>query len=364
MLNLELITTGDQNALTGRCRLQEQLNRLLEALEGAEKALIIPHNDPDPDAVASAAALQYLLLHKLNLPAEIVYDGIIGRAENKALVNFLNTPLRRFNPEDLEDNSRTAYLLVDSQPGSGNNPLTVDQPVAVVIDHHPPLENNNLAIVSIITPELGATSTILTEFLRLANLQPTRELATALFYGIKSDTRGLSRGTSPADIAAYFYLQPLIDVDALVEIEQAQVPSEYFQSLAMTLQNARVYGDAIFAYIGKTEYPDMAAEMADLLLRIEQIRWAICMNTFENQMIISVRTQNPNGGADDLVKHIANGIGSAGGHGMLAGGQIHLDHQDPGELAHLLLKRTLSYFNLPQDLEGQPLVDRKPLDLP
>jgi len=343
--------------------LQEQLNRLLEALEGAEKALIIPHNDPDPDAVASAAALQYLLLHKLDLPAEIVYEGIIGRAENKALVNFLNTPLRRFRSDDLKDNSHTAYLLVDTQPGSGNNPLPADQPVAVVIDHHPPLYNNSLAIFNIITPELGATSTILTEFLRLANLQPTRELATALFYGIKSDTRGLSRGASPADIAAYFYLQPLIDVDALVDIEQAQVPSEYFQSLAMTLQNARVYGDTIFAYIGKTEYPDMAAEMADLLLRIEQIRWAICMNTFENQMIISVRTQNPNGGADDLVKYIAKGIGSAGGHGMLAGGQIRLDNQDPIKLARDLLNRTLSFLNLSQDLEGQPLVDRKPLHL-
>ena len=344
--------------------MQEQLNRLLEALEGAQKALIIPHNDPDPDAVASAAALQYLLLHKVNLPAEIVYEGIIGRAENKALVNFLNTPLRRFSPDDLQDNSQTAYLLVDSQPGSGNNPLPADHPVAVVIDHHPPLDNKSQPLFRIITPELGATSTILTEFLRLANLQPTRELATALFYGIKSDTRGLSRGASPADIAAYFYLQPLIDVDALVDIEQAQVPSEYFQSLAMTLQNARVYGDTIFAYIGKTEYPDMAAEMADLLLRIEQIRWAICMNTFENQMIISVRTQNPNGGADDLVKHIAKGIGSAGGHGMMAGGQIRLNRQDPVQLAGLLLKKTLSYLNLPQDFEGQPLVDRKPLNLP
>lgn len=344
--------------------MQEKLDRLLKALDGAEKALIIPHNDPDPDAVASAAALQYLLLHRLNLPAEIVYEGIIGRAENKALVNFLNTPLRRFSPDDLEKNTHIAYLLVDSQPGSGNNPLPADQPVAVVIDHHPPFEKNSHTGYRIISPELGATSTILTEFLRLANLQPTRELATALFYGIKSDTRGLSRGTSPADIAAYFYLQPLIDVDALVEIEQAQVPSEYFQSLAMTLQNARVYGDAIFAYIGKTEYPDMAAEMADLLLRIEQIRWTICMNTYDNQMIISVRTQNPNGGAEELVKYLAKGIGSAGGHGMMAGGQIPLDSLDPSDLAELLLKRTLCYLKLPENTRGQPLVDRKLSSLP
>jgi len=344
--------------------LQEKLDRLLKALDGAEKALIIPHNDPDPDAVASAAALQYLLLHRLNLPAEIVYEGIIGRAENKALVNFLNTPLRRFSPDDLEKNTLIAYLLVDSQPGSGNNPLPADQPVAVVIDHHPTIEKNSHTGYRIISPELGATSTILTEFLRLANLQPTRELATALFYGIKSDTRGLSRGTSPADIAAYFYLQPLIDVDALVEIEQAQVPSEYFQSLAMTLQNARVYGDAIFAYIGKTEYPDMAAEMADLLLRIEQIRWTICMNTYDNQMIISVRTQNPNGGAEELVKSLAKGIGSAGGHGMMAGGQIPMDSQDPSDLAELLLKRTLSFLKLSENTKGQLLVDRKLSSLP
>jgi len=95
--------------------------------------------------------------------------------------------------------------------------------------------------------EVGATSTILTEYLQASGIEPTTPLATALFYGIKTDTMGLGRGASPADAAAYFYLQPRIDVDALVEIERAQLPAEYFQSFVTALQAARVYDGVVLA---------------------------------------------------------------------------------------------------------------------
>ena len=69
-------------------------------------------------------------------------------------------------------------------------------------------------------PGLGSTSTILTQYLQAANVEPPLPLATALFYGIKTITMGLSRDTSSADAAAYSYLQPRIDVAALAKIEQ------------------------------------------------------------------------------------------------------------------------------------------------
>jgi nanoRNase/pAp phosphatase (c-di-AMP/oligoRNAs hydrolase) len=77
-----------------------------------------------------------------------------------------------------------------------------------------------------VRPELGANSTILTEYLNAADIDLPIPLATALFYGIKTDTMGLGRSGTKADIEAYAFLVPRIDSRALFEIERAQVLEE------------------------------------------------------------------------------------------------------------------------------------------
>ncbi|NIR25640.1 MAG: hypothetical protein GWN77_01440, partial [Gammaproteobacteria bacterium] len=114
---------------------QEQIEQLFAAISEADSVLILPHNDPDPDAIASAVALRYLLEEKLRVDAQIAYRGFIGRAENKAMVRYLGRPLRRLNKADLR--SGRPIALVDTQPGAGNNPLPSQISPAIVIDHHP-----------------------------------------------------------------------------------------------------------------------------------------------------------------------------------------------------------------------------------
>ncbi len=81
----------------------------------------------------------------------------------------------------------------------------------MVIDHHAWCKETATASFYDVRPRLGATSTILTQYLQGADVEPPLSLVTALFYGIKTITMGLSRDTSPADAAAYSYLQPRID---------------------------------------------------------------------------------------------------------------------------------------------------------
>ena len=113
---------------------QEHLHSLLQAVSPYKQVLILPHNDPDPDAIAAAVALRYLLVQKLNVVVHIAYRGIIGRAENKALVRYLDRPLRRLTGADLR---QLPLVLVDTQPGAGNNALSPRSHVVGVIDHHP-----------------------------------------------------------------------------------------------------------------------------------------------------------------------------------------------------------------------------------
>jgi nanoRNase/pAp phosphatase (c-di-AMP/oligoRNAs hydrolase) len=333
---------------------ENRLHLLFAAVGNADAILILPHNDPDPDAIASAVALRHLLMEGLNVQSTIAYRGIVGRAENRALVRYLREPLRPLIDADLAGEPPIA--LVDTQPSAGNNALPAGSEVTIVIDHHLWRDSTATAAYVDVRPEAGATSTILTEYLQAAGLEPEPPLATALFYGIQTDTRGLSRGAGPADAAAYFYLQPRIDVQALSEIEYAQVPAGYFKSFDTTLQAARVYDGVVVAYVGLMAYPDLTAEMARLLLRLEESRWVVCMGVHQDVLILSVRTQSPADGADELVQAIVGDEGTAGGHGPSAGGQIPLKGRDPEQVVHLLRKRALRVLQIPTEVKGERLV--------
>jgi nanoRNase/pAp phosphatase (c-di-AMP/oligoRNAs hydrolase) len=334
---------------------KQQLQALGQALTGLDRILILPHNDPDPDAVAGAVALRYLLRETRQIDCRIAYDGIIGRAENKALVSYLGDPLEPLAALTALDDWPLA--LVDAQPGSGNNPIPAGVRVVVVIDHHPRRETTAAAFADI-RPEVGAASVMLTEYLQAAGLEPPPPLATALFYGIKTDTMGLSRSTNPADAAAYFYLQPRIDARALIEIEYAQVPLSYFKNFAAALQAARIYDQVVVSYVGAMAYPDMAAEIADLMLRLEGIEWVICLGVYQNKLVLAIRTRSPEGRAGLLARTIVGDQGSAGGHGLMAGGQIPLAGRDPKGLAGRLTQRILRHLDLPPEARGEMLIKK------
>jgi nanoRNase/pAp phosphatase (c-di-AMP/oligoRNAs hydrolase) len=333
---------------------RRRLDSLLEAVIGAKRVLILPHNDPDPDAIASAVALRYLLVERLGLESRVAYRGIIGRAENRAMVRYLGHPLDRLKGSDLRQSLPLA--LVDTQPGAGNNALLPGAPVAVVIDHHTLREATSEAAFADVRPELGATSTLLVQYLQAAALEPPPPLATALFYGIKTDTMSLARAASPEDVSAYSYLQPRVEAEALVEIEQAQVPTEYFQSLDTALHAARVYDSIVIAFLGAMVRPDMAAEMADLLLRLRGAQWTICMGAYEENLILAVRSRGKRGGAEKLAQAIVAGCGSAGGHGKMAGGQIPLLGEDPKRVADQLGRRALEHLHYDASAAGKPLL--------
>jgi len=332
---------------------QINLQQLLDAVRGAERVLILPHNNPDPDAIASAVALRYLLEQKLSLTAKIAYTGIIGRAENRALIRYLDYPLERLVAADLRAGAPIA--LVDAQPGAGNNPMTNAADVTIVIDHHFLRESSAAARFSDVRPEIGAASTMLVEYLQAANLPLTPQLATALFYGIKTDTLDLLRAATAADRDAFCYLLPQVDLVAASRFEHAQLSPAYFKSLVETLQSAHVYNNVIVAYLGTLQYPDLAADMADLLLRMQDCRWVICLGVYKETLFISVRTRNKRG-AGQLVQTVVGNRGTAGGHGSMAGGQVPLNGVAPDVLVAQFRQQFLGLLNIAPDQKGEPLL--------
>jgi nanoRNase/pAp phosphatase (c-di-AMP/oligoRNAs hydrolase) len=295
------------------------LQSLLSALEGAGPLVILPHDNPDPDALASAAALKYLAASLLQADAQIALGGIVGRAENRAMLTYLNITLVPVGELRLDGDTRV--VLVDTQPGRPNNSLPDGVVPTAVIDHHPAYDTYPGVRFLDLREQYGATSTIVTEYLRDAKLTPEAKIATALFYGIAAETQDLGREATAADIEASHFLYPHTNKRRLAKIENARVPREYFRGFREGIERARLYDRVVVTLLGEVQYPDMVAEVADFLLRLEQVDWAAAIGVYGSCLHCSVRTTDREVNAGDLLQRVL-GSKSAGGHDMIAGGRI------------------------------------------
>ncbi|MFW6154247.1 MAG: DHH family phosphoesterase [Planctomycetota bacterium] len=283
--------------------------------------LIVLQNNPDADGMAAALALRKLA-NTLKITCTIACSGTIGRAENRALVRYVNLKVREI--EDLAPKWLKLIALVDTQPGQRNSSLPSRIKPQIVIDHHPIRPETRKATFFDVRSSYGATSTILYEYLDAASIEPDMPLATALLYGIRSDTQDFGRKAHRADIDASSALYALANKRMLGAIQRGRVPLEYFQLLATALNNARHCGRCIYSGLGVVENADMIAEVADLLLRYEEAEWSLCWGYHGGTALLSVRTISQDLPADRIVRHIVRHKGSGGGHPSMAAGQVPL----------------------------------------
>lgn len=299
---------------------------LLAALERPGRLVILPHDNPDPDALASAAALRFLARELLEREATIALGGYVGRAENRAMVRYLNIPL--VPVQDLRLDGDAQVALVDTQPGRSNNSLPAGVRPAIVIDHHPQYAPVGDLPFSDLRDGYGATSTILTEYLMDARLRVETKIATALFYGIMAETQDLGREASTPDMDACSFLYPHTNKRRLAKIENARVPREYFAAFRTAVESAVIYDRAVISILGEIRYPDMVAEMADFLLRLDEVEWAAAIGAWDRFVYVSLRTTHRDVNAGDLLQQVL-GSDHAGGHDMIAGGRAPVPAGQP-----------------------------------
>ncbi len=303
---------------------------LLSIIGTSKKTLILPHDNPDPDSIACAAALRHLFQQKLGKTPVIGLSGIIGRSENRALVSALDIPLVPVS--DLLPKFQGSVILVDTQPQRGNNALPAEIIPTVVIDHHPDWGNNGDVAYVDVRESYGATSTIVTEYLQEAEVPVDPIVATALFYGISSETQHLGRETMPPDIVASQFLYPYVNKRLLGDIQTPQLSHNYFELIALALNSALLYGDTIVTVLESVPYPDAVAEMADYLMRLERAVWSICIAPHEEFIYVSMRTRDTNAQAGRLLDSLLP-KGTAGGHGMIAGGRVKTPRKQREDMA-------------------------------
>jgi nanoRNase/pAp phosphatase (c-di-AMP/oligoRNAs hydrolase) len=300
-----------------RAALRARVDRLRAHLAGAERVLVLMQDDPDPDAIASALALR-TLLGRNKTAAPIATFGAITRPENRAMTRILEIEVEQIKSRALDEFD--AVAIVDAQPSFFEERL---RDVDLVIDHHPE-ETPVRAAIKDIRPAYGATSTILTEYLRAAEVKFHQRLATALLYGIKADTLHLERGAVKADMEAFAFLHPQANHSALRRIERPQLPPEALDILALGIARRQMVNGVVFVHVGAVAYPELVPQFADLFLQTEGAEWSVVSGTVNGELHISVRNVGYVRAAGDVVRQAFGDLGSAGGHRSMAKAVIRL----------------------------------------
>jgi nanoRNase/pAp phosphatase (c-di-AMP/oligoRNAs hydrolase) len=296
-----------------------QLQRVLRDVDG--ELAIVTHDNPDPDAIASAIALQRVAA-AVGCPADVCYYGTIAHQENRAFVNVLEFEMVNVDPEDDLDQYGAIALVDHSRPGV-NDQLPEDTPVDIVIDHHPPRVPIEARFVDL-RSEVGATSTLMTDYVRQILPQLDPDVATGLLFGIRIDTDEFSREVAVADFEAAAYLLESADLEVLRRIETPSMSRDTVETIGRAIRNRRHEGTVLLSCVGELTDRDALAQAADRLLGLEGVSTTLVYGVMEGTIFASARARGTELDLGEVMREAFGQIGSAGGHADMAGAQITL----------------------------------------
>ncbi len=310
--------------------------------------LIMTHNYPDPDALATAVALAYLAEQGARVKSRIVYGGSIGRGENKAMVRHLRMPVFKLKKSDLKKYAHVA--LIDTQPDFENHSCPSRRRVTLVLDQHPSVKAPD-ADMAIVNPDCGATSVIVTKALLLSGLEIPKQIATALVYGILSDTQDLHRVEKHEVIETYLDILPYCDMRILTKIQNPAKSLTFFKTLRYALSNAKLCRGLVLVHLGFIPHPDLVSEIADFILGSNVATRALCTGRYLDKLHISFRTRRPEDDAPKILRGAVEDPSQAGGHDAIAGGNLKVssDVNSPlwREKESQLTKKLLKQLKIP-----------------
>jgi len=301
--------------------------------------LVLTHDYPDPDALAAAFALDYLAGQCFGIECKIAYGGVIGRTENRAMVRILRIPVHKLKPSDLKKYRNVA--LVDTQPHFENNPFPNNRRAAIVVDQHPSIVKP-AASLAIIDPGAGATCVIVAQALLQHGVQIPMRVATALAYGVLSDTLDLYRAHRPDVVQTYISILPRCDMKILARIQNPTRSRRFFLTLGKAIRGAVMNRGLVVAHLGFIENPDLVSQMAEFLLTYEHARWSACTGRYRGKLCVSLRASQLQSQAGTVLREVFANPKEAGGHGAIGGGRFRVG-RDPREEDWLRAEQELQY---------------------
>ena len=299
-----------ENPFPKSTSLSDKLKLLMETVSHDDALAIIM--TADPDAMASAMALKRLFWRRVRVTS-IYHSNVIKRADNLAMDQ---KHIRKLKPQNF-----TKFAIVDSQPS--HNDLLNKYNYDIIIDHHPFVPQSAARFLDI-KEEYGATSSIMTEYLRAAGIKPSPRLATALFYGIKTDTDNFVRDSTPSDINAFRYLFQFVNVNIIKKIESSELTKNTLQNYKTAMNNLIFVKDKVFIPMDNVSNPDILVLMADFFLKMAEVTWSVAAGISGKKLVIIFRNAGFRLDAGNVAYKLFGEFGSAGGHKSAARAEIPL----------------------------------------
>jgi len=262
----------------------------------------------DPDAMASTLALKRLFWHKVK-KIVVCRVNAIKRSDNLAMVKLLGLQVPYVNRVDTS--AVTKWAIVDGQPQ--HHPRFAKVKFDIIIDHHPPAYGLEAPFIDI-RDNYGATSSMLTEYLRAAVIKPSARLATALFYGIKTDTDNFARASTANDIKAFKYLYPFVNLNIIKKIESSEINKANLAGFRTAFERLEYLGNAVYISMGVVDDPDSLVIIADFFLKMAEASWCFVAGIYGQKVIIIFRNAGFRLHAGKLAQRLFGDLGSAGGH--------------------------------------------------
>jgi nanoRNase/pAp phosphatase (c-di-AMP/oligoRNAs hydrolase) len=291
---------------------RQKIRDLRRLVAEDDRIAIVLQDDPDPDAMSSAIALRTLLGRNKQTTPIFAFKPVT-RPENRTMTHLLEIEIAPAVTEQLGEFDKIAMVDVEP-PYFGERVPRAD----IVIDHHPNYASG-LAPFEDIRVGYGATATIMTEYLVIAEEHISERLATALLYGIRSDTVALSRRATEADLAAFTHLYPLANYNLLRQIDRPELPLSYARILARAMSRLEVRDGLAVLHLGSVERDDLIVQLAEFCLQFEGVEWVAVSGKLGPNLVVAVRNHGVGrGNAGEAVKQIFGEIGAAGGHRDMA----------------------------------------------
>lgn len=298
-------------SVTDKCKRLQEIVTFDDTL-----AIII---NADPDAMASAMALKRFFWRKVK-KTYIFHINVIKRADNLAMIKLLKLDqkhIRKLNSTEI-----TKWAIVDSQPQ--HNELLSKYRFDIIIDHHP-FDPGSIGQFVDIKEDYGANATILLEYLRAAEIKPSPKLATALYYGIKTDTDNFIRDSTPHDINAFKYLHQFVNANIIKKIESSEITKKTLGSYRKAMERLTFIKGIAFVYMGRVDTPDILVIIADFFLKMAEATWSVVAGVYGRKLIIIIRNAGFRLDAGKTAQKLFGAYGSAGGHKSAARAEIHLE---------------------------------------
>ena len=316
------------------------LVNMIKESDGKEMAIFLQDN-PDPDAIASGLTLQYICKY-CDLESKLYYGGAISHQNNRALINLLNLDLISIKTEEAAMDvvrSSGKVALIEASIPSRNNVLPEGVTPNLIFDHHPVDTNLVKGDFVDIQTDIGATATIMTKYIRQLNLEPDISLATALLYGIRTDTKEFTRNTSPDDMKAATYLSPLVDKNIMSQLEHPPMGMETLDIIGRAINNKEIRGAYLTSFVEFISDRDALPQAAEMMLHLEGVYTVLVFGINDDQIQLSARSRDPKVNLGHILQN-AFGELNSGGHATMAAGAIKLEKLGDTNDKTSLLKAT------------------------